>query len=466
MRVVFLSFFPENHGGGEGAVTFGLAKAFSKKHQTAIIYPGDKRKRFKKGKLTHCTIPSTNSTIKNYKQPHFTLKNLNYIGNFLDDFNPDIIHSHNPANIGLVGQVWAIRNNIPFIFTTHVLPQEALSFGADESFNGLTYTFLQNITNSYYKTFIQNCTTLIALNKPAVKSLKSIYNHDNIEVVPNGRDLSMYTELKPADINSKVKNLTFIGFISERKNQKYLIKAFQHLPTNFRLILIGEGLTKEYFEDFKASTPESLKNRVEMTGQLHHIKVPRYLKKTHVFVSASKKEVQSLVIIEALASGTPVVGLSNETIDELVDKKVGKELNADASPKKFAAAIKEVTNLNQKKYNKLCRRARRRVSHLDWQNIVQKTEKVYKKAMKTHQDIDKDKANQLIENLLTSTPIINQFPITDRIKKSLKNINNSQNKNRRVPIKTIIQLILTVIISILLVFGFKFITDKSQRKKD
>jgi hypothetical protein len=176
--------------------------------------------------------------------------------------------------------------------------------------------------------------------------------------------------------------------------------------------------------------------------------------------------VQSLVIIEALASGTPVVGLSNETIDELVDKRVGKELSADANPKKFAAAIKEVTNLNQKKYKKLCRRARRRVSLLDWQNIVPKTEKVYKKAMKTHQDIDKDKANQLIENLLTSTPIINQFPITDRIKKNLKNINNLQNKNRRVPIKTIIQLILTVIISILLVFGFKFITDKSQRKKD
>ena len=45
--------------------------------------------------------------------------------------------------------------------------------------------------------------------------------------------------------------------------------------------------------------------------------IPNYLERAHVFPSASKMEVQSLVVIEALASGTPVVGLSNETIDEL-----------------------------------------------------------------------------------------------------------------------------------------------------
>ncbi len=46
-------------------------------------------------------------------------------------------------------------------------------------------------------------------------------------------------------------------------------------------------------------------------------------RKTHAFVSASKMEVQSLAIIEALASGSPVIGLGNETVDELVDETNG-----------------------------------------------------------------------------------------------------------------------------------------------
>jgi len=55
-------------------------------------------------------------------------------------------------------------------------------------------------------------------------------------------------------------------------------------------------------------------------GEIPYHQIPQILEKTHVLVSASKMEVQSLVIIEALTSGTPVVGLANETIDELIYK--------------------------------------------------------------------------------------------------------------------------------------------------
>jgi hypothetical protein len=88
-------------------------------------------------------------------------------------------------------------------------------------------------------------------------------------------------------------------------------------------------------------------------------------------------EVQSLVIIEALASGTPVVGLSNETVDELVDESDGICLSKDASPDAFAAAIQSVCSLPPGEYTALCEQARERVKDLDWSNVMEKTVRQY-----------------------------------------------------------------------------------------
>jgi hypothetical protein len=88
-------------------------------------------------------------------------------------------------------------------------------------------------------------------------------------------------------------------------------------------------------------------------------------------------EVQSLSVIEALASGTPVIGLSNETIDELVDARVGFALPQRASPAAFAQRIQALCSLPQPHYDRLCRSARARVAHLGWPQIQAQTAAAY-----------------------------------------------------------------------------------------
>ena len=57
-------------------------------------------------------------------------------------------------------------------------------------------------------------------------------------------------------------------------------------------------------------------------------------------------------ILEALASGTPVIGISNETIDELINGKNGIKLEKDVTPKQFAKTIKKFLDKNDKQYEK------------------------------------------------------------------------------------------------------------------
>jgi hypothetical protein len=112
-------------------------------------------------------------------------------------------------------------------------------------------------------------------------------------------------------------------------------------------------------------------------GEVAHTEIPSYLEKAHVFVSASTLEVQSLVILEALASGTPVVGLSNETTDDLVDRAVGFRLPQNTPPKVFARYIEKICTLPQPKYDRLCQNARHKVLGYDWANVMALTIDAY-----------------------------------------------------------------------------------------
>jgi glycosyltransferase involved in cell wall biosynthesis len=116
-------------------------------------------------------------------------------------------------------------------------------------------------------------------------------------------------------------------------------------------------------------------NSVKIYGAVPYEEIPSLLKKAHLFVSASTLEVQSTAIIEALASGTPVVGLSNQTVDELIDKSCGFRLDKKTTPETFAEKIREFRNISSPKYNNLAGKSRERVMHFSWESISQKTVK-------------------------------------------------------------------------------------------
>jgi hypothetical protein len=127
-----------------------------------------------------------------------------------------------------------------------------------------------------------------------------------------------------------------------------------------------------------------------------------------VLVSASKMEVQSLVVIEALASGTPVVGLANETVDELVDESVGCRVPSEATPEAFARCVERICALPQSEYDRLCENARRRVETLDWSVVVGRTSDAYEKILEDAASCQPDQTRlSKIIDLVPSRPVRN-----------------------------------------------------------
>jgi glycosyltransferase involved in cell wall biosynthesis len=226
--------------------------------------------------------------------------------------------------------------------------------------------------------FVCNCDAVIALNQPAAKDIRRLGYRGTLYTIPNGRDVAQLGACTIADLGSETKTLTFVGFVNQRKNQLYLLQVLKHLPRSYRLQLIGDTLEPEYGAQLVAWAEDNgLEDNVAFVGHIPHAEIPNCLARSHLFVSASKMEVQSLSVIEALASGTPVVGLSNETIDELVDEQVGACLARDASPETFALRVHQLCSLPRREYARLCANARRRVAHLDWTTVREQTTAAY-----------------------------------------------------------------------------------------
>ncbi len=374
MKILVISSHEQHNGGGEGRVAFEFAVEMSKRHEVVLMYPGTVPESLPEGaRLTVYPIRSIDYTVAALTGGEFLA-----IFRFLDSFQPDVVHSHTPWLLGAIIQAWALVKGVPFYFTAHELPSKILEWGLVRYMKGMSRTGLLHVlTRTYLVTFCRHCTGVVALNQPAAGDIRSIGYRGRIHIIPNGRTLSDYNGSVPADIGQGEKILTFTGDFYPRKNQKYLVEMLAHLPAEYKLLLIGHDVDHQYRREIDAAVGPRLRARVMFTGKLDHSRIPAQLARTHLWVSASRMEVQSLSVLEALASGTPVLGLANETIDELVDDTVGMRLPKDTAPEDFARAVRSLCEKDLDSYKGMCRDARRRVAHYDWSNNLNLTEKMY-----------------------------------------------------------------------------------------
>ena len=374
-KILFISLFKEGYGGGEGRVAYEMSRWFSKHYDVVMLCPGEKTG-LVKDETGFKEFHVRSSGDKNVYLPLLNAVEVKRIYDFLEKFKPDVIHMHDPALLDVIGQLWAKYARVPVFYTAHILPDRALDFGATDISRLLNTPINDQLVRRYLLNFYQQCDVVIALNQITANKIRNFGYRGRIFQIPNGRDLALYDSKKFADITEKEKRLTFVGSLDKRKNQAFLIEAMQYLPASYHLQLAGVPLNASYEKQLKEQA-ETLGVKVSFLGQLSQQEVAGVLAKSHAFVSASKMEVQSLAIIEALASGSPVIGLGNETVDELVDESNGMRLPNDARAKEFAAAVRSVCERPAEEYNQLCQNAHSRVSDLDWSVVMEKTIQCY-----------------------------------------------------------------------------------------
>ncbi len=458
MKVLYTTSYKREEPNGIAVVSFQLADAMAEIQDVAMICSGSE---------THIEDDSGYPTLhiqsagdKQLNMHNFTSSNLKAIFDFMDEFDPDIVHTHVPADIGLVCQIWAVNNGVPYVNTCHALPSKASKW---MDFGGLALfprSWVTSISLNYYKSFLKSCDAIVALNSSIEKELEALDFSGKVFRIPNAVDISRLESAKIQDIKKKPIQLLFIGSVHPRKNQSFLVDVMKLLPKDeFELHLIGQEQNEEYSAKLRKKIEDLKLDNIHVHGTVDYERIPDFVEEAHFFVSASLFEVQSIAIIEALASGTPVLGLSNETMDELVDDSCGFNISQSTKPEIFAERVKKMAAMDVSEYKKLSSNARKKVQDLDWASIAERTAEKYRGLLKS-------KRSSREQQISAAERIISLIPseeLQNRIKKDL-NIRSPKKGKKRNRASWIMLgwAFVTVIVSI---FSFFFIRAGSKKKK-
>jgi glycosyltransferase involved in cell wall biosynthesis len=236
----------------------------------------------------------------------------------------DLVHVHHPFLSGRLALNYCRPLRIPIVFTNHtrydLYAQAYLPLLPEE----LSDTFLQ----TYMPTFCQAVDLVISPSAGMGEVLKKLGVSTPIEIIPNGVDLQLFRasaeDCRPEfGFREDELLLIYSGRLGPEKNLDFLIRAFAGTAEaiqNAHLLVIGGGPEEDALKQLAAQTGAA--GRIHFTGMLPYNELPHYLSMGDIFVTASVTEVHPLSVVEAMASGLPVLGIHSVGVGDTVEDGV------------------------------------------------------------------------------------------------------------------------------------------------
>ena len=133
---------------------------------------------------------------------------------------------------------------------------------------------------------------------------------DKIRVRPNYINQKIFNDFK----KERIDELLFVGRLEEQKNIRFLIDEYKYhqLP---KLHIIGEGL---YKDELQYEIGQNNLN-INLIGKVPNQDLPNFYNKYKFFILCSKYEGNPKTLLEAMSSGSVVIGSSVEGIDTIIE---------------------------------------------------------------------------------------------------------------------------------------------------
>ena len=412
LRICMISSEFPPHSAGIGNVVYHLAKALIEKgHKVVVITRGN----WKGSKIRLI------EGIKVYELPFipfFPPFHIIFHGYFVNkllkelskDF--DIIHLHSPL-------IPVIDTDLPVITMVHSTWNfEAKTFNKIVDWYSLAVKLFRKIFIIYENKVFLKSNLFIAISGALAEELQNFYKVDpsKIHVVRNSIDISNYKYIQKNNDKDNLFNILTIGRLVYRKGVLDLIEAAKIVyQTNPKIIfsLIGKGpLEKTIRNKVKKY---HLENNVFLLGQIPNTLIKDYLKKASVFMIPSHYEGLPLVLLEAIASGKPIVGTDIKGVREVITNNKNGLLVQSQNPQELAnAVIKLSKNSTLREY--LAKNAKKTAKLYDRNLMINKILDIYENLLNNFQNYPKQ---PIVHNVLAKIFVrfkLNFMEATNEIK--------------------------------------------------
>lgn len=207
---------------------------------------------------------------------------------------------------------------------------------------------------------------------------------ENIVEIPNGVDFKEFKKPKDKDIHNLKKKynldnkiLLYVGRIHESKGLQYVIESIKDLEC--KLLIVGpDGGYKKVLQE-KISKLK-MENRVIFAGKVSDKELIISYFASDIFVLFSEWEGFGIVVIEAMATGLPVISSDRGALPFLVKNNFNGEVVKFKDVKELRIAISKLLK-NKNKIINLGKNAKSFSRDFSWENIVKRYEIIYKNSL-------------------------------------------------------------------------------------
>ena len=315
---------------GSGISTKRIATGLaSRGHQIAVACPG-------KGFGLEKTIENSvivyrlsSIPVLLYKEYYFSPFAKKYMDDIFDDFEPDIVHVEDHFFVSTAAIAEAKKRNIPVIGTNHFHPGNLLPHFKIKKDLAI-YKVLERM---FWDSFIKVFNRLILVTVPSYSAARIIkeagVSRPPIYIISNGINLDSYMANQvDCDIINKYRIdkskviLISVSRLEKEKRVDLLIRALSLIKekADFQYLVVGNGKEKINLE--KIAEASTIYNKTFFTGQITDYELSQLYKLSDIFLTASEIELQGISIMEAMASGLPVVASNSMAIPELVSNGI------------------------------------------------------------------------------------------------------------------------------------------------
>lgn len=226
----------------------------------------------------------------------------------LREFRADLVHITGPGDFGILG-FWAAHSlGIPLVASWHTNLHEYAGRRLDKLLSGLPAAWRkrmvrmgEDLSLDALMRFYRLPRFVLAPNEAMIQLLRD-RTHRPAYFLPHGVDRIAYSPTRRNRRDNSF-SIGYVGRLTPEKNVRVFAELEQRLLAaghrDFRLVLIGEGSEKEW-----------LKNHLqcaEFPGILRGEMLAEAFANMDVFVFPSRTDTFGLVLLEAMASGVPVV---------------------------------------------------------------------------------------------------------------------------------------------------------------
>ena len=202
--------------------------------------------------------------------------------------------------------------------------------------------------------------------------------HLQIPVIPNGVDTTLFRPSEKSAIGNRqsaIINLLFVGRLSPEKGLHTLLDAlaatsgFRSPPSSLSLTLAGDGPDRAALQ--AQATRLGLTDRVTFAGWIPRERLPELYRAADIFVFPSTDEGMPNTVLEAMASGLPVIACRIAGCEDLVEEGITGLLIPPNDTAALATAIATLCN-DAPLRTRLGQSARTRVlAHFTWRRAAE-----------------------------------------------------------------------------------------------